>query len=304
MNNFLLIILCVVAGWLMRRYGKLPEAPHQSVNAWIINIALPAVALKYIPSIKWNFHLILPLIMPLIVWFGAVLFVKIIAKRKTLPKSTQAALLLTIGLGNTSFVGFPLTAAYFGDEGLKIAVICDQITFVLLASLGILTCLNATKTVSDTISKSVLVKKLFTFPPFLGFIAALILPLIFDMSLFNSLLDKLSLTLVPLALFSVGLQLQISDFRSEIKLLSLGMLYKLIIAPALIIITALVLKINGTTVKVSIFEASMAPMITSAILATEYKLNPKLANIMVGIGIPISFLTTFLLYLFIQICFN
>lgn len=288
----------------MRRYGKLPEAPHQSVNAWIINIALPAVALKYIPSIKWNFHLILPLIMPLIVWFGAVLFVKIIAKRKTLPKSTQAALLLTIGLGNTSFVGFPLTAAYFGDEGLKIAVICDQITFVLLASLGILTCLNATKTVSDTISKSVLVKKLFTFPPFLGFIAALILPLIFDMSLFNSLLDKLSLTLVPLALFSVGLQLQISDFRSEIKLLSLGMLYKLIIAPALIIITALVLKINGTTVKVSIFEASMAPMITSAILATEYKLNPKLANIMVGIGIPISFLTTFLLYLFIQICFN
>jgi predicted permease len=35
----------------------------------------------------------------------------------------------------------------------------------------------------------------------------------------------------------------------------------------------------------------MAPMIGAAIVATEHKLDPPLTTLMVGIGIPLSFLT-------------
>jgi predicted permease len=40
-----------------------------------------------------------------------------------------------------------------------------------------------------------------------------------------------------------------------------------------------------------LFEAAMPPMITAAIVATEHDLDPALANVMVAVGIILSFLT-------------
>jgi hypothetical protein len=52
----------------------------------------------------------------------------------------------------------------------------------------------------------------------------------------------------------------------------------------------------GLIVEVSILESAMAPMITGTIVASQYGLKPKLASMMVGIGIPVSFLTIAIWY--------
>ena len=48
----------------------------------------------------------------------------------------------------------------------------------------------------------------------------------------------------------------------------------------------------------TIFEAAMAPQIGAAIVAMEHKLDPPLVTLMVGIGIPLSFLTLPLVVVF------
>ena len=48
---------------------------------------------------------------------------------------------------------------------------------------------------------------------------------------------------------------------------------------------------KGIEINVSIMESAMAPMITGAILASNYGLKPKLSSMMIGIGIPLSLLT-------------
>lgn len=48
---------------------------------------------------------------------------------------------------------------------------------------------------------------------------------------------------------------------------------------------------KGLEIDVSIMESAMAPMITGAILASNYGLKPKLSSMMIGIGIPLSLLT-------------
>ena len=53
----------------------------------------------------------------------------------------------------------------------------------------------------------------------------------------------------------------------------------------------ILLKGKGIAVDVSVMESAMAPMITGAILASNYGLKPKLSSMMVGIGIPLSFIT-------------
>jgi predicted permease len=48
---------------------------------------------------------------------------------------------------------------------------------------------------------------------------------------------------------------------------------------------------HGQTVQVTLFEAAMPSMITAAIVATEHDLDPPLANLMVAVGLILSFFT-------------
>ncbi|MDL1892458.1 AEC family transporter [Sphingobacteriales bacterium CHB3] len=288
--NFILIALCLTAGWLLQRSGILPNDAHKGINVWILYIALPAVALLYVPAITWTAELIIPVAMPFIVWSGAWLALKLVTRRFPIEKSTQAALLLTAGLGNTSFLGFPLTQAYFGDEGLRIAVICDQLSFVVLSTLGVITAIHASSGgKADTMK---IAGNVLRFPPFLAFVAALLVLRFLDFEPILPLLETLAGTLIPLALFSVGLQIRFSEWKDDVRHLSLGLAYKLMVAPALVLVVALLAQAKGIIAQTSVFEAATAPMITSAILATEYQLNPRLSNLMVSVGVPLSLFTT------------
>ncbi|GLB49231.1 AEC family transporter [Neptunitalea lumnitzerae] len=291
MINFIIIFFCIVSGVLLKKYKYLPQDSHKSVNAWLINIALPAFALKYIPKIEWSTELILPLSMPLVVWIGSYLFINLIAKKYAMTRATKTALILVSGLGNTSFLGFPLTQAYF-ENGLQVAVLCDQACFIITSTFGIIIALKASQ--ETKVKPLFLVRKVFSFPPFVVSLIALITAPFIDYSPMEEFLNIIGATLVPLALFSVGLQLNIKNWRTDIRLISLSLLYKLMIAPSVILLLSLLMQSSGLIKQVTIFEAAMAPMVTAAIIAADYNLNPKLANMILGLGIPISLITTFI----------
>lgn len=298
MLNFLLIFICLAAGYFIKKFKRLPDDSYKSVNAWVVNIALPAVALKYIPQIEWDASLLLPFAMPFIVWAGSYLFVQLVSRFIAMDLKTKAALFLTAGLGNTSFLGFPLTEAYYGAEGLKIAILCDQACFIVMATFGIMTATRASN--EGRFSIAPILRKIFLFPPFIAFCLAFLLPHLVSLAPIEPLLTGLALTLVPLALFSVGLQLQLRSWREDARLLSVALTYKLCLAPLLVLLVGLALGLTDFIAKISIFEAGMAPMVTGVIIATDYNLNPKLANIILSIGIPLSLVTTFFWHLILQ----
>jgi len=134
--------------------------------------------------------------------------------------------------------------------------------------------------------------KLFSFPPFIAIIAALVIPNFFSLAAFGPLFDKLASTIAPLALFSVGLQLRLGNFTSEIKHISVALGYKLILGPVLILLVVFAFHLNGMIAKISIFEAAVGPMISAGILAEDFGLNPELCNPVVSIGILASLITT------------
>jgi malate permease and related proteins len=299
--NFILIAFCLVAGLVLRSTGILGENSHRGINAWILYIAMPAVTLLYVPAIRWSSAMILPIAMPFLVWGGAWITLKLLAPRVSLDKETHAALLLTAGLGNTSFIGFPLTQAYFGEEGLRIAVIFDQITFIAFSTLGVMTALRAAH--GPEYRWRAVIRSILRFPPFLVLVVALILPRLANLALLDPLLAKLSATVVPLALFSVGLQMRFPEWKRDLMPLSIGLAYKLLLSPPLVFGAALAFQVKGIIAQTSVFEAAMAPMVTSAILASEYRLNPRISNLMVSSGILLSFPTTALWFLILRAAF-
>jgi predicted permease len=298
MSNFVLIFICIAAGFLFRKAKTLPHDAHRGVNAWIIYLGLPAVSFKYLPHIVWSSSLLAPVIAPVLVWLGGWCFVKLYKKSSKIDKGTQGGLQLSSGLSNTSFVGFPLIAAYFGEQYLSTAIICDQVTFFLLSTVGVVVAINSSQ--KQTLSVSLIIKKVLRFPPFLGCVAALTIPHIINISAADPLFDKLTSTVAPLALFSIGLQLRFDGWRQEIKPILSTLLYKLIIAPALVMLVFFVLQFKGIISHISIFEAAMPTLLTSGVVADEYGLNPKLSNLIIGIGIILSLATTGVWYLILN----
>jgi predicted permease len=298
MVNFLLIAVCMIAGMLFRHSKTLPGDTHKGINAWIIYIALPAISFKYLPSIKWDKDLIAAIVGPILVWLGGWLFVIIYKRLRGIDNFTAGGLRLVSGLSNTSFVGFPLISAYFGEKYLSIAIICDQVTFLLLSTAGIVVAINSSK--KQPLSASVVIKKVLTFPPFLGCLGALVIPHFINIDQAKPLFDKLAGTVGPLALFSIGLQLRFEGWRRELEAICTTLLYKLILAPAAVSLIFFLLAFKGIIPRITVFEAAMPTLLTSGVVADEYGLNPRVSNLIIGIGILVSLVTTGLWYLILR----
>jgi predicted permease len=289
-NNLLLLILCFIAGMLLRRTRRMPDNAPATLNSFIIHVSLPALTLLYIHQLKLSGDVLLIGLMAWLVFGLSAGFFWLMGRWLKLPRATVGALILVGGLGNTSFFGLPMVEAFYGKEALTTAIIADQLgSFFVLSILGI--------TVAGIYSSgrpaaSEIFKRILFFPPFISLLIALLLIPIEYAEWFTVLLKRLGDTLAPLALLSVGLQLRLGHLAGNGRNLAIGLLFKLILAPlAIFLLYVPLLGAHGQTIQVTLFEAAMPPMITAAIVASEHDLDPPLATLMVAVGLVISFFT-------------
>ena len=290
MTNMVLLAVCFLTGMILRRTGRFLDATPAALNGFIIYVSLPALALLHLHRIEMQPALLLTAGMAWCLFGMGFLFFSQVGKLLRLDKGTTGALILVGGLGNTSFVGLPMIEAYYGKEWLGVGLVADLLgSFLVLSTLGILA---ATVYSSGEVSARQVIRKVLLFPPFQAVVVALLLrPLPFS-PVAETVLQRLGDTLTPLALASVGFQLRLSHLRGKKPALGLGLFYKLALGPALIaILYTGIMRGEGPTLQVTLFEAAMAPMISAGIVAVEHDLDPPLVTLMLGIGIPLSFLT-------------
>lgn len=295
MSSLLLIFGCLFLGIFLQKIPAFPKNAYHGLNGFLLYVSLPAITLRYVPELPLSWDLLFPAGIAWIIFpIGFVLF-SFLGKWLNWSKETTGCLVLVAGLGNTSFIGFPLIASFYGTDGLQFAVICDQPgSFLVLTTLGI-AAMGYFLTGSRKLS--VIGREVFKFPPFLAFLLAFIL-LINGTNIPDVLkgpLESLGNTLTPVALVAIGLQLM-NPFKkdSDWAPLGIGLLFKLLIAPS--VVSLLYLRffgLEGLLANVSILEAAMPPMITPAIIAMDKGMNPSLASLLIAIGIPVGIGTVF-----------
>ncbi len=289
MANLVLLIVCFFVGVVARRSGTLPDDSHRAVNAWVMFVSLPALVFRSIHGVTLD-GLLLGASATLWLVFLVPATVAFLLVRRGGSKEQLGAVSLCAGLGNTAFVGLPLIEAVAGKEALGPAAVVDQLgSFLALFFFAIpfATLLGGRKV---SFGQSLL--KLARSPALVALGLALVLRDVTVPASVGAVIGRLADMLSPLALASIGWQLDLSALAGNGKRIAVGLTWKLVLAPAMVLGILLLWRGQlGFVERVVVAQAAMAPMVTAGVVAADNKLAPGLAAAMIAVGVPLSLLT-------------
>jgi predicted permease len=291
MGSILLLLgFCALGFSLRRRLGNaLRLSVAGMLNRYVVYIALPALVLVYLPGIDPDGALALPILSAWGIFALSAVIVLLAARRAGWSRGVTGALLFTVPLGNTSFLGVPFTLVFFGESGLPYTLVYDQLgSFLILSTVGIfLLALYSGKRFRWRDA----VWRMLRFPAFLALLAALFLGESGLPDLLYRPLSWLAASLSPAAMIAVGLQLRLRFEPAERGAFLFGLGVKLLLAPLILLGVFLLVGLEGTAAQVSVFETAMAPMVSSSTLAILAGLEAEFVASLLGYGILASFVT-------------
>jgi malate permease and related proteins len=274
-------------GVAVARLARPPAGLAQSLNWWVINIALPAMVLDLVPRVHFESQFWFLAAANWLVFIGSWLLFAGLGRLLGWSRARIGALTLVGGLGNAAFMGYPMIEALRGAPGLSLAVIGDQTGCFIALVLGGLavTAIYAGRDLRPW----AIARQIVLFPAFLALLLGIALGRIGDpFALLHVVCQRLAATLTPLALFSVGLQQPLTLPRSHLGAVGMALGWKLLLAPALCYLLGWLTGVTGLVLVVGVLQAGMAPMISAAILADQYRLEPGVANTVLGLGVLLS----------------
>jgi malate permease and related proteins len=292
MSNLLVIVICLGVGLLLQRHKNDPDTFAHSLNTFVIYVAMPALVLSAIPKLSLDSRALLTVVFAWLMIFISGILIWLIAYYARWSRSVTGALMLIVPLGNTGFLGIPLIEALLGSDAVPYAVLYDQCgTFVALNILG---CPIAAIYSGKATSWSDIAKTLVKFPPFIAlFIAFATISLKFPGWYFSAL-ERISTTLVPLVMVSVGLQWRLRLDRTVMAPLLYGLLVSLLLTPLIAWLLLSLLNQHSLAAKVVVLEAAMPAMISAGVLAANYQLAPRLVSSFVGYSLLVSLVTVWI----------
>ncbi|MEL6942308.1 MAG: AEC family transporter [Bacteroidota bacterium] len=301
MIKIVLLIVCILSGFLLKQTKWFDDRSAIILNNLIIYFFIPVLTLYHVPQIEFQTSLLWLSVTPFIVYTGSFIFIRFFAKFSPMDRDTEGALIMCSGIGSISFVGFPIFELLYGAEGLSYGIVLSLAgTFLVFNTIGIFTGLFYSGAEQNP---KQLFKKIISFPPLIAFLVALtinITPLQLGEEV-NWILSKLAAPFSVLALLAIGMQIDFSIDRTFLKHLMIGQFFKLVIAPCIIYLLLWhIVGLRDTVAKICLLGAAIGSMNAISILAAQMGLNPKLASLMPAIGIPLSVPILFIIDLLLK----
>jgi predicted permease len=274
------VVLPIIGGKLLRHFGVFKEEQEKVLINYVMHFSLPVLAFKAGHQIKLGLEVIK---ISSLAWASIVLCMSVayfIARLYKLSNKDLRTFLLVSSFGNTAFLGYPYAFSYFGQEGLQIAIIYDNLgSFLMVSFLGVMVASGKPD-----------LKEVLLFPPFLGLVLGFVLRGIPLHPSLEEALNFVALSTLPVVLFALGLSISLSGIRDNLNLSFLAILIKVSVSIFAVSLVGRFMELSPVAFKVSLLESAMPPMMFSAVLALRYNLNPNLAFASVGLGMVLSFL--------------
>ena len=263
------IFLLIGVGALARKVGLVRREAREPLNNIIIFIALPSLIFVAARQSEIEPSLLLIAAVSLMIGLTTLAVGYGLAKLLRLSGPLMGAFLLTSGVGNTGYLGYPLTAGIFGREHLVKAVFFDMFSTVLiLFTAGIYFAAKYGTKRNSSFKQAVL----YGAPNLCGLVfgfatRGLSLPIPLDLAI-----NSLAQSTTGIIMLSIGISLRGGFSKKKVPVAALTAL-KLGIMPALALILALALGMDKVTGGITLLQASMPVALMTFVIGDKYDLD-------------------------------
>lgn len=270
------------------------------LNVFVYYISLPTLLLVSFWNIDWAQREILPTLgfnFLAIFIFAAFVFLALSLSR--LKNQMKATVFLTVMVGNTVYIGFPMMSDAFGAENFgHVAAVATAhlvvglILAIMMIEFWVLKSKNPKVYLNDFI-KNPLIHAIvlgigLSLIGFEGYVAELI----------KRPLAMLGATASPVALFALGGFMRGKFIQKNFGLTSVIVGLKILVFPLFLLLLANWFNLNAVTLGVSVLSAAVPVAVTTFVIAEQYKLDKAFVGnaILLSTAASVFTLSVFLLF--------
>ena len=288
------IFLMMVLGYILKKVGIFDKQTIEKINKSVFKVFLPILVFYnvYTSEISDVFNLSLILysvISILIVFLIALIFVTLTEK----DNSKRGVLVQGIFRSNFVIFGIPLSVSLYGDDIIGTAAVLIAVITPLfnLLSVVVLEIFRGSKP-----NLKIILKGIITNPLIIASMAGLLVLLskITLPSFIEKAVCDVSKASTPLALIALGGSIDFKKVKSNIKQLIIGITGKLIITPAIILITGILLGFRNAELAILIALSASPVAVSSFTMAQQMDGDSELAAQLQMFGTTICIVTVFL----------
>lgn len=291
-------VAIVGVGWLMRRVGLLKRTDAHAINAVIIYAGLPAMIFRAVHGAHIGPDLAIVAGVAWVVFTATALLAWVLTRVLALPRPVAGGFILAAALGNTGYIGYPVSSALLGDAGLVRAIFYDvfgTVGALLLVGLFVAQRFGDAQE-SQRINPIV---EALRFPAVIALAVGLLLQPIAVPDLVSTGIDSLANLVVPLIMISVGISLRPGCIREQAgPLAALGVL-RLVLAPIVALGVGTAVLGDPAAVSLVVLEAGMPSMMLTLVVGERFGLETDFIAAAILVTTVASVVTLPLMQLFV-----
>ncbi|MBD2416355.1 AEC family transporter [Anabaena cylindrica FACHB-243] len=209
---------------------------------------------------------------------------------KSIPQpSTQGSLILAAMVGNTGYLGFPITLAMVGKEYFAWALFYDLLGTLFGAyGLGVLLAARFGNTVQN---HRQMAKAIFINPALWSFGFGLLFRQVTIPNVVEIGLDKLAWCAVASSLILIGMRLARLNSWHKLKPAGSSIVIKMLLVPLILGSTLPLFGVTGDAAQVIVLQMAMPPAFATLVIAETFNLDRDLAVTALAMGTMLLLVT-------------
>jgi len=261
----------VAVGWLLRRTGILRRSDAHPINQVIIYVGLPAMIFRAVHGAVLGPDLAIVAAISWGVFAVTALVAWALSRALALPRPIAGGFILAAALGNTGYIGYPITEALLGESGLVRAIFYDvfgTVGCVLIVGLVI-----AERFGEAEGNRLHPLLEALTFPAVIALAVGLLLRPVAIPEMVSVGIDTLANLVVPLIMIVVGVSLRPGAIREQAVPLAFLSGIRLVLAPLVALAIGTLALSDPAAVRLVVLEAGMPSMMLTLVVGERFGLD-------------------------------
>jgi len=290
------LVSLVLVGFILGR--KLPSTVPTRLGQFLFWVGVPISIVSFLRQTDLSGQIwIAPAIAYLAILLGA-FFAWLAIKGQTYfsnttpEKPTQGSLLLAAMIGNTGYLGFPITLAMVGKEYFAWALFYDLLgSFPGAYALGVALGAHFGTNLHNHNQFTQVTRAIIINPALWSFGFGLLFRQIAIPEILEYGLDKFAWSMVALSLVLIGMRLSKLNSLANLPQVGISLGIKMLIVPLILGYTLPLFGLTGPAAKVIILQTAMPPAFACLVIAETFNLDHNLAVTTIAVGAMLLLLT-------------